>query len=108
MLVGEDPASAVYVAGKQRACEEVGMRAFDVRLSADATQAEVRRRCWNASARTARERHPAAAAAVPDQLDGDALTALIAPAKDVDGLTPRTPACSRSGARAFGRARRPA
>src|SRR5580692_7492274 len=36
VLVGDDPASAVYVAGKQRACIEVGMVPFDRRLPADA------------------------------------------------------------------------
>ncbi|HWX24872.1 MAG TPA: tetrahydrofolate dehydrogenase/cyclohydrolase catalytic domain-containing protein, partial [Vicinamibacteria bacterium] len=34
VLVGEDPGSAVYVAGKQRACAEVGMVPFDRRLPA--------------------------------------------------------------------------
>src|ERR1700748_1188602 len=37
VLVGEDPASAVYVGGKQRACAEVGMTPFDRRLPADAS-----------------------------------------------------------------------
>ncbi len=37
VLVGDDPASAVYVGGKQRACAEVGMKAFDVRLPADSS-----------------------------------------------------------------------
>jgi len=36
VLVGDDPASAVYVAGKQRASEEVGMRGVDRRLPATA------------------------------------------------------------------------
>src|ERR1019366_7955721 len=58
VLVGDDPASAVYVGGKQRACLEVGMVPFDRRLPA------------------------------PAHLDAPALTALIGPDKDVDGLTP--------------------
>src|SRR2546423_8714294 len=41
VLVGDDPGSAVYVASKQRACAEVGMRAFDERLSAQASVEEV-------------------------------------------------------------------
>ena len=41
VLVGEDPASAVYVGGKQKATKEVGMRGFDHRLAADTPQAEV-------------------------------------------------------------------
>ena len=35
VLVGDDPGSAVYVGGKQRACREVGMVPFDVRLPAE-------------------------------------------------------------------------
>ncbi len=41
VLVGADPGSAVYVGGKQRACAEVGMVAFDHRLAADATFVQV-------------------------------------------------------------------
>ena len=41
ILVGEDPASAVYVAGKRRVCGEVGIADLHRHLPADATQAEV-------------------------------------------------------------------
>ena len=41
VLVGDDPASAIYVGGKQRATAEVGMRGFDHRLPDDASHAEV-------------------------------------------------------------------
>src|SRR5215216_4737467 len=41
VLVGDDPASAVYVGGKQKATHEVGMLGFDHRLPADTLQAEV-------------------------------------------------------------------
>jgi len=41
VLVGEDPASHVYVAGKERDCEAVGMRSFGVRLPGDVSQAEL-------------------------------------------------------------------
>jgi methylenetetrahydrofolate dehydrogenase (NADP+)/methenyltetrahydrofolate cyclohydrolase len=87
VLVGEDPASAVYVGGKQRACAEVGMAAFDRRLPAAATFAEVSGLLGELNA------DPAVSGVllqlpVPAQLDGVALTGLIDPAKDVDGLTP--------------------
>ena len=36
ILVGDDPASAVYVGGKQKASAEAGIRGFDHRLPADA------------------------------------------------------------------------
>jgi methylenetetrahydrofolate dehydrogenase (NADP+)/methenyltetrahydrofolate cyclohydrolase len=87
VLVGEDPASAVYVAGKQRACEEVGMTALDRRLAQSATFAEVAEEIEALGA------DPAVSGILlqlplPAHLDGPALTALIGPDKDVDGLTP--------------------
>jgi methylenetetrahydrofolate dehydrogenase (NADP+)/methenyltetrahydrofolate cyclohydrolase len=87
VLVGDDPASAVYVGGKQRACLEVGMVPFDRRLGAESSFEDV-----------ASELHRLNADAlvsgvllqlpVPAHLDGPALTAMIDPGKDVDGLTP--------------------
>src|SRR5918995_7447907 len=41
VLVGDDPASGVYVGGKQKATHEVGMQGFDHRLPADTPQADV-------------------------------------------------------------------
>jgi methylenetetrahydrofolate dehydrogenase (NADP+) / methenyltetrahydrofolate cyclohydrolase len=87
VLVGEDPASAVYVGGKQRACVEVGITPFDRRLGAQASFEEV--------AEELRGLNEDAAVSgvllqlpVPNHLDGPALTAMIDPGKDVDGLTP--------------------
>jgi methylenetetrahydrofolate dehydrogenase (NADP+)/methenyltetrahydrofolate cyclohydrolase len=87
VLVGEDPASAVYVGGKQRACVEVGMVPFDRRLPAEASFEQV------AEELDALGSDPAISGIllqlpVPAHLDGPALTALIGPDKDVDGLTP--------------------
>jgi methylenetetrahydrofolate dehydrogenase (NADP+)/methenyltetrahydrofolate cyclohydrolase len=87
VLVGDDPASARYVAGKQRACGEVGMEAFDVRLSAQATFEQV------AGELDRLNLDPAVSGIllqlpVPDHLDGPALTRMVSPDKDVDGLTP--------------------
>src|SRR5690349_25015300 len=42
VLVGDDPASAVYVNGKQKACAEAGIRGFDHRLPGDTPEADVR------------------------------------------------------------------
>jgi methylenetetrahydrofolate dehydrogenase (NADP+) / methenyltetrahydrofolate cyclohydrolase len=87
VLVGEDPASAVYVAGKQRACTEVGMVPFDRRLPADASFNEVAQELDRLGA----DRSVSGILLqlpVPGHLDGPALTALIGPDKDVDGLTP--------------------
>src|SRR5947208_10067995 len=87
VLVGNDPGSAVYVSNKQRASAEVGMRAIDERLSAEASFEEV-------SALLARLNDDPAVSGVllqlplPEHLDDEVLSAMIDPAKDVDGLTP--------------------
>jgi methylenetetrahydrofolate dehydrogenase (NADP+)/methenyltetrahydrofolate cyclohydrolase len=87
VLVGEDPASAVYVGGKQRACVEVGMVPFDRRLGADATFEEIAAELRNLNADEAVS-GVLLQLPLPGHLDGAALTAMIDPGKDVDGLTP--------------------
>jgi methylenetetrahydrofolate dehydrogenase (NADP+)/methenyltetrahydrofolate cyclohydrolase len=87
VLVGEDPASAIYVGGKQKATAEVGMRGFDHRLADDATREEVVELIEQLNA------DPAVSGIlcqlpVPAHLDGVELTGLIDAGKDVDGLTP--------------------
>ena len=87
VLVGDDPASAVYVGGKQRACSEVGMTPFDRRLPADASFEDVAEELERLNA----DRTVSGVLLqlpVPAHLDGAALTGLISPDKDVDGLTP--------------------
>jgi methylenetetrahydrofolate dehydrogenase (NADP+)/methenyltetrahydrofolate cyclohydrolase len=86
VLVGDDPASGVYVGGKQRACQEAGMEGFDLRLAADASREEV------AATVEALNADPAADGIIvqlplPAHLDGGELTGLVDPGKDVDGLT---------------------
>ncbi|HEV3094013.1 MAG TPA: bifunctional methylenetetrahydrofolate dehydrogenase/methenyltetrahydrofolate cyclohydrolase FolD [Solirubrobacteraceae bacterium] len=87
VLVGEDPASGVYVAAKQRACAEVGMRPLDVRLPARASAEQVADKLGELGGDDGVDgillQLP-----LPAHLDGPALTGLIDPAKDVDGLTP--------------------
>src|SRR5215813_10223334 len=41
VLVGEDPASKLYVGGKEKACRAVGMESFGVRLPATTSEAEL-------------------------------------------------------------------
>ncbi len=87
VLVGDDPASAIYVANKQRACAEAGITAFDHHLAADVRHDEV------AAVLQDLNDDPAVSGILlqlptPPQVDGPALTTLIEPAKDVDGLTP--------------------
>jgi len=87
VLVGEDPASAVYVGAKQRACREVGMEPFDRRLAAESSFEDV------AAELEQLNNDPAVNGVLlqlplPGHLDSGALTAMIAAEKDVDGLTP--------------------
>ncbi len=87
VLVGDDPASAIYVGGKQRASAEVGIRGFDHRLPQDASHAQVEELLGQLYA------DPAVSGILlqlptPPQVDGPALTETIPPGKDVDGLTP--------------------
>jgi methylenetetrahydrofolate dehydrogenase (NADP+) / methenyltetrahydrofolate cyclohydrolase len=87
VLVGDDPASAVYVGGKQSACIEVGMAPFDERLPADASHEQVADRL-HALNDDPRVSGILLQLPLPGELDGPSLTALVEPAKDVDGLTP--------------------
>jgi methylenetetrahydrofolate dehydrogenase (NADP+)/methenyltetrahydrofolate cyclohydrolase len=87
VLVGDDPASAVYVGGKQRACAEVGMKGFDRRLPQDASFDQVAEELAVLNADEA-VNGILLQLPVPDHLDGSALTSMVDPGKDVDGLTP--------------------
>ena len=87
ILVGDDPASHVYVRNKRKASEEVGIASIHHELPATASQEEV------AELITSLNEDDAVSGIllqlpVPDQIDGDAMTQLIDPLKDVDGLTP--------------------
>ena len=76
VLVGEDPASAVYVGGKQRACAEVGMTPFDRRLPADASFERVAAELEGLNGDDAVS-GVLLQLPVPEHLDGPALTAMI-------------------------------
>jgi methylenetetrahydrofolate dehydrogenase (NADP+) / methenyltetrahydrofolate cyclohydrolase len=86
ILVGEDPASEIYVAMKRKACVEAGMVDQHRHLDADVTQEDVAALIAELAVDPTVSgillQLPAA------DLDGQALTALIPAAKDVDGLTP--------------------
>jgi methylenetetrahydrofolate dehydrogenase (NADP+) / methenyltetrahydrofolate cyclohydrolase len=87
VLVGDDAASAIYVGGKQRASAEVGIEGFDHRLPADATHEQVERLLGQLND-DARVSGILLQLPTPPQVDGPALTEVIDPKKDVDGLTP--------------------
>lgn len=86
ILVGDDPASHVYVGNKVKACAEVGIESYEHRMPADATQAEVRHAIQNLNAN--KDVHGILLQLpLPEHLNSDALIQSIAPEKDVDGLT---------------------
>ena len=87
VLVGDDPASAIYIGGKQKASAEVGIAGFDHRLPADTPQDEVERLLSDLND-DPRVSGILLQLPTPPHIDGGALTELISPAKDVDGLTP--------------------
>lgn len=88
ILVGDDPASHVYVRNKIKACAEVGIKSLESKLPQSATQAEI------AAEIEAFNSNPdidgiLLQLPLPDHLDSDALVQMIVPEKDVDGLTLR-------------------
>ncbi|MBO9533463.1 MAG: bifunctional methylenetetrahydrofolate dehydrogenase/methenyltetrahydrofolate cyclohydrolase FolD [Solirubrobacteraceae bacterium] len=86
VLVGEDPASQVYVASKHRACEEAGMKSVALTLPADSTQAEVEAVIDELNADDTID-GILCQLPVPEGLDGDAISQRVLAEKDVDGLT---------------------
>jgi methylenetetrahydrofolate dehydrogenase (NADP+) / methenyltetrahydrofolate cyclohydrolase len=89
VLVGEDPASQVYVGMKHRATEEAGMLSRQVVLPADTVQGDL-----EALVRELNDDDAIDGILVqlplPDHLDPRPVQELIAPAKDVDALNPYT------------------
>ncbi len=87
VIVGDDPASEVYVAGKHRACEEAGLRSAHHGLPAETTEAELLTLVEQLN-RDDDVDGILVQLPVPDHIDPDRVVATIDPAKDVDGLTP--------------------
>jgi methylenetetrahydrofolate dehydrogenase (NADP+)/methenyltetrahydrofolate cyclohydrolase len=87
VLVGDDPASEVYIRLKHKAANEAGFDATDVRLPTDTPEDDLLARIADLNAS-----HDADAILVqlplPDHIDEEKVIRTIAPAKDVDGLHP--------------------
>jgi methylenetetrahydrofolate dehydrogenase (NADP+)/methenyltetrahydrofolate cyclohydrolase len=87
VLVGDDPASAGYVARKHEACERCGLVSIDVRISADSSQSDLLDAVAQLNADPAVDgyliQHP-----VPPGFDFNLAVSAIDPAKDADGLHP--------------------
>ena len=87
VLVGDDPASAVYVRNKERAATEAGMVSETEQLPATASQDDVMSVVRRLSA-DARVHGMLVQLPLPDHIDEEAVIDLIEPRKDVDGLHP--------------------
>jgi methylenetetrahydrofolate dehydrogenase (NADP+) / methenyltetrahydrofolate cyclohydrolase len=87
VLVGDDPASAVYVGGKEKASREAGMVGETIRLPSTTTQGEllalVEQLNHDESVHGILVQMP-----LPKQIDPDAVINRIRPEKDVDGFHP--------------------
>ncbi|MBB5373201.1 bifunctional methylenetetrahydrofolate dehydrogenase/methenyltetrahydrofolate cyclohydrolase FolD [Acidocella aromatica] len=86
VLVGEDPASKVYVANKAKQTVEVGMNSFEHRLPADTTQEQLLALVSQLNADPA-VHGILVQLPLPKHLDTESVIATISPEKDVDGLT---------------------
>jgi methylenetetrahydrofolate dehydrogenase (NADP+) / methenyltetrahydrofolate cyclohydrolase len=87
VLVGDDPASRIYVGGKHRACQEVGIASVGRELPADTTEAELLAVIDELNGDEA-VNGIIVQLPLPAHLDGARATSAVDPAKDVDGLTP--------------------
>ena len=87
VLVGDDPASAVYVASKERACREAGMHGITIRLPAETTQ-EALLQHVHALNSDAAIHGILVQMPLPKQIDPDSVIRAIDPRKDVDGFHP--------------------
>jgi methylenetetrahydrofolate dehydrogenase (NADP+) / methenyltetrahydrofolate cyclohydrolase len=87
VMVGDDPASAVYVRGKHRAAEAAGMLSFDHHLPASSTQEEVEALVASLNADPSVD-GMIVQLPLPDGLDGNRAVEALAHAKDADGLHP--------------------
>ncbi|MCA9722909.1 MAG: bifunctional 5,10-methylene-tetrahydrofolate dehydrogenase/5,10-methylene-tetrahydrofolate cyclohydrolase, partial [Gemmatimonadetes bacterium] len=87
LLVGEDPASQIYVRSKNRACHEAGMASATITLPADTPEAELLARIDRLNA-DASVHGILCQMPLPSHIDADKVLRRIDPAKDVDGFHP--------------------
>jgi len=86
VLIGEDPASQVYVRNKVRRTEAAGLTSIEIRREANVTQDEAIRIVRELNANDAVD-GILVQLPLPDHIDANAVIEAIDPAKDVDGLT---------------------
>jgi methylenetetrahydrofolate dehydrogenase (NADP+)/methenyltetrahydrofolate cyclohydrolase len=85
VLVGEDPASQVYVRNKVRRCEQLGIKSIEHRLSAETSEADLLTLIDELNNDSAIH-GILVQLPVPDQINDKAVLAAISPKKDVDGF----------------------
>jgi methylenetetrahydrofolate dehydrogenase (NADP+) / methenyltetrahydrofolate cyclohydrolase len=91
VLVGDDPASDVYIRRKHEAAQEVGIRSVDHRLPAETSQEELERLVGELNADDGVD-GILVQSPLPDHLDEDAAVRVMDPSKDVDGFHPENAA----------------
>lgn len=87
ILVGEDPASQVYVGSKGRACEEAGMKSATIRLSPDISEADLLAEVDKVNADPTLH-GLLVQLPLPKQINAERVLRRINPLKDVDGFHP--------------------
>lgn len=87
LLVGDDPGSVSYVAGKHRDCAEVGMQSIRIDLPATASESDVRRAIEELNSAQEVTGY-IVQLPLPGQMDTRSLLEAVDPAKDADGLHP--------------------
>jgi len=87
VLVGDDPASHVYIGAKHKAATEAGIEARDVRLPADTTEADVLQLVAELNADDQVD-GILVQLPLPEQVNETRVTYAVAPLKDVDGFHP--------------------
>ena len=87
ILVGNDPASQIYVRNKQRACEEVGFHAFEYRLNENSTEEQLLDLIGVLN-KDNKVHGILVQLPLPAQIDEKAVIDAIPPEKDVDGFSP--------------------
>ena len=87
VLVGDDPASAVYVRNKNKICSELGFQSFEQKLSADTSEEKLLQLVGELN--TNKDVHGILVQLpLPDQIDSEKILQAIDPKKDVDGFHP--------------------
>ena len=89
VLVGGDPASAIYVRRKHEACQEVGIETFDHHLPAETSEADLLALVARLNA-DSRVNGILVQLPLPDHIDEGRVLRAVAPIKDVDGFHPQS------------------